>query len=472
MTPPEGISAFAINDGGATAATHPGIGRRKRSKAHRRLQFYILMAAIEWLAIVASFEAASLARPEFGAILPGEPLLLVLATLHVALTFQLGGYGLRMLRSWTAGLRIALSGLFLATLLVFGIGFAWELSVDVSRGFLVSGILAAAIAVVASRRFMHWLVTRSFPDGPIEVIVIADNPRDAALLGYRTIDARQLRPACDLDSPESLDRLGRTIWRADRVLLACRPADREAWVLALKGSGIDVELLLPEFEALGILSVDRHRGRIAACVSKGQLALRDRILKRGFDLIVVIWLLPLMLLALLVVSIAIKLDDGGPVFFTQRRIGQGNRFFDLFKFRTMRVDGLDGAGHRSTARGDARLTRVGGFLRRSSIDELPQLLNVLLGSMSIVGPRPHATGSTAEDQLFWAVDRRYWLRHAAKPGLTGLAQIRGHRGATDTRGAIIDRIQADLEYVAGWSLWRDMRILAATVGVLVHPNAY
>jgi polysaccharide biosynthesis protein PslA len=464
MTPPEGVSAFALADVGATGLTHPGIGRRKRSKAHRRLQFYILMAAIEWLAIVASFEAASLARPEFGAILPGEPLLLVLATLHVSLTFQLGGYGLRMLRSWTAGLRMALSGLFMATLLVFGIGFAWELSVDVSRGFLVSGILAAAIAVVASRRFMHWLATRSFPDGPIEVIVIADDPSAAALLGYRTIDARQLRPACDLDNPESLDRLGRTIWRADRVLLACRPADREAWVLALKGSGIDVELLLPEFEALGILSVDRHRGRIAACVSKGQLALRDRMVKRGFDLIVVIWLLPLMLLALLVVSIAIKLDDGGPVFFAQRRIGQGNRFFDLFKFRTMRVDRLDGAGQRSTARGDPRLTRVGGFLR--------QLLNVLLGSMSIVGPRPHATGSTAEDQLFWAVDRRYWLRHAAKPGLTGLAQIRGFRGATYTRGAIVHRIQADLEYVAGWSLWRDMRILAATVGVLVHPNAY
>ncbi len=472
MTPPDGMAPFAIEGVRVPASLHPGVGRRKRSKAHRRLQLYLLTAATEWIAIVAGFEVASLARPEFGAILPGEPLLLVLATLHVALTFQLGGYGLRMLRSWTAGLRMALSGLFLAALLVFGIGFAWELDVDVSRGFFLTGIGAAGVAVVAMRRFMHRLAQRSFPDGPIEVIVIADDPAAAAELGYRTIDARQLRPACDLDSPESLDRLGRMIWRADRVLLACCPADREAWVLALKGSGIDVELLLPEFEALGILSVDRHRGRIAACVSKGQLALRDRMVKRGFDLIVVIWLLPLMLLALLVVSVAIKLDDGGPVFFAQRRIGQGNRFFDLFKFRTMRVDRLDDAGHRSTARGDARLTRVGGFLRRTSIDELPQLLNVLFGSMSIVGPRPHATGSTAEDQLFWAVDRRYWLRHAAKPGLTGLAQIRGFRGATDTRGAIIARIQADLEYVAGWSLWRDMRILAATVGVLVHPNAY
>ena len=472
MTPPEGVSAVAIDDGGSRSQTNRGIGRRKRSKAHRRLQLYILMAASEWMVILAAFAVASALRPEFGEILPGEPLLLVLATLHVALTFQLGGYGLRMLRSWTAGLRMAMTGLFLAALLVLGIGFAWKLDVDVSRGFFVSGLVAATVAIILSRRFVHWLAHRLFPDGPIEVIVIADQPNAVADLGYRVVDARQLRPACTLDSPESLDRLGRTIWRADRVLLACRPQDREAWVLALKGSGIDVELLLPEFEALGILSVDRHRGRIAACVSKGQLALRDRMVKRGFDLIVVLWLLPLILLALLVVSIAIKLDDGGPVFFAQRRIGQGNRFFDLFKFRTMRADRLDAAGNRSTARSDARLTRVGGFLRRTSIDELPQLLNVLLGSMSIVGPRPHATGSTAGDQLFWAVDRRYWLRHAAKPGLTGLAQIRGFRGATDTRGAIVDRIQADLEYVAGWSLWRDMRILAATVGVLVHPNAY
>lgn len=92
--------------------------------------------------------------------------------------------------------------------------------------------------------------------------------------------------------------------------------------------------------------------------------------------------------------------------------------------------------------------------------------------MSIVGPRPHALASTAGDSLFWEVDERYWHRHAAKPGLTGLAQIRGHRGATESAGALVDRIQSDLEYLANWSIWRDVRILVSTIRVLLHPNAY
>jgi lipopolysaccharide/colanic/teichoic acid biosynthesis glycosyltransferase len=106
------------------------------------------------------------------------------------------------------------------------------------------------------------------------------------------------------------------------------------------------------------------------------------------------------------------------------------------------------------------------------VDELPQLINVLLGSMSIVGPRPHALGSLAGDQLFWHVDERYWQRHALKPGITGLAQVRGHRGATHTREHLTSRLQADLEYMTGWSLWRDISIVLRTAKVLVHPDAY
>jgi lipopolysaccharide/colanic/teichoic acid biosynthesis glycosyltransferase len=173
-----------------------------------------------------------------------------------------------------------------------------------------------------------------------------------------------------------------------------------------------------------------------------------------------------------VCAILIKLSDGGPVFFVQNRFGQGNRLFRLYKFRTMRCEMLDIDGRRSTCRADPRITRIGAFLRATSLDELPQFLNILRGDMSIVGPRPHAIRSTAGDSLFWEIDSRYWDRHAAKPGLTGLAQIRGYRGATAERGDLTNRLQADLEYLSHWSLHRDLRIVLATFGVLLHKNAY
>ena len=110
--------------------------------------------------------------------------------------------------------------------------------------------------------------------------------------------------------------------------------------------------------------------------------------------------------------------------------------------------------------------------RKSSIDELPQLFNVLKGDMSLVGPRPHAIGSLAGNKLFWEIDERYWHRHSLRPGLTGLAQIRGFRGATDLEPDLTGRLQADLEYLAGWTIWRDIAILFATVRVLFHDRAF
>jgi lipopolysaccharide/colanic/teichoic acid biosynthesis glycosyltransferase len=177
---------------------------------------------------------------------------------------------------------------------------------------------------------------------------------------------------------------------------------------------------------------------------------------------------PLMLL----IAAAIRLESEGPILFRQGRMGRGNRMFTMLKFRTMRVDAADSDGTRSVCKSDDRLTRVGRFLRRTSLDELPQLINVLKGEMSIVGPRPHALGTRAGDKLLWTLDDRYWDRHAIKPGLTGLAQVRGLRGATDTTRALTDRLQADLDYIDGWHIGRDLAIIARTVGVLIHPNAF
>ena len=144
----------------------------------------------------------------------------------------------------------------------------------------------------------------------------------------------------------------------------------------------------------------------------------------------------------------------------------------MYKFRTMKADAAEDVPGGSVAREDDRVTRFGRFLRRTSIDELPQLLNVVRGEMSLVGPRPHMAEATVEDALYWHVDERYLHRHAAKPGMTGLAQSRGFSGTTQTTSDLLNRLQSDLEYMKDWTIWRDMRILLRTVKVVVHVNAY
>ena len=200
--------------------------------------------------------------------------------------------------------------------------------------------------------------------------------------------------------------------------------------------------------------------------------MRDRFTKRVFDLALAGGALLVLAPVLLLVALAIRLEDGGPALFLQRRVGRGNRFFEMIKFRSMTVAHSDHLGDISTARDDARITRVGRFIRRTSIDELPQLINVVLGDMSLVGPRPHALGSQAGDKLFWEVDARYWQRHSLRPGMTGLAQIRGLRGTTELEADLAQRLNADLEYLDGWSLARDIAILAGTLRVVVHEQAF
>jgi lipopolysaccharide/colanic/teichoic acid biosynthesis glycosyltransferase len=242
--------------------------------------------------------------------------------------------------------------------------------------------------------------------------------------------------------------------------------------MTLKGANISGEVLDDQVVLLGA-----HGARVIGDhgllqVSSGPLGMRARSAKRLFDLAlaggVIIVLSPL----LIAVAIAIKLEDGGPVIFIQRRTGLGNRFFGMYKFRSMAEASSDPDGKLSTGREDPRITRVGRFIRRRSIDELPQLFNVLAGHMSLVGPRPHAIGSHAGDKLFWEVDLRYWHRHCLKPGLSGLAQVRGYRGATDRESDLVQRLQADLEYLDGWSLFKDIKILCRTFGVLVHNRAF
>jgi lipopolysaccharide/colanic/teichoic acid biosynthesis glycosyltransferase len=163
------------------------------------------------------------------------------------------------------------------------------------------------------------------------------------------------------------------------------------------------------------------------------------------------------------------------VLFRQRRHALDNREFDIYKFRTMRVaSAQDWPGRLvQTVRGDARVTRLGRWLRATSLDELPQLFNVLEGSMSLVGPRPHAVDMRTDARLGHEITARYSHRHRVKPGITGWAQVNGARGATETPAQLRRRVALDLHYIAHWSLWLDLRILLMTAGaVLRRTNAF
>lgn len=186
-------------------------------------------------------------------------------------------------------------------------------------------------------------------------------------------------------------------------------------------------------------------------------------LKRAMDIFAAGMALILLSPILLLIAAAIKATSPGPVLFHQRRYGYRNRRFRIHKFRTMYIHLEDKSGTRQTTQDDSRITPVGRILRATSLDELPQLINVVKGDMSLVGPRPHVPKMLAAELLYEHLVPYYFQRHSMRPGITGLAQVSGCRGSTAQAGDAIARIDYDLEYIETWSLWLDIKILLKTV---------
>lgn len=184
-------------------------------------------------------------------------------------------------------------------------------------------------------------------------------------------------------------------------------------------------------------------------------------------------LIPLFTPLMLLVAILVKVTSPGPVLFKQRRFGFNNRLITVFKFRTMYVHAADELANTLVTRNDPRVTSVGSLLRKTSLDELPQLFNVLRGEMSVVGPRPHPINAKAANCPYEQVVRQYAFRHRVKPGMTGWAQVNGWRGETDTIEKIERRVACDLYYIENWTLWFDMKILLLTLkAILTRQAAY
>lgn len=442
------------------------------SLERRRLQCYLAQIVADSLAIILAF--ASLGYLYLGADGLGDALISGQVLLPIFLTIALynGAYSIDSLGNPGRGIVRALVALGISVSAVMFIGFLTKSSADFSRLSFIGGFVFSGLILIWSRFQMRAFTAWRCGSNVMNELVIEDDGPFVGLPGAIRVSARQLRLAPNLNDPHALDRIGLVLRNIDRVLVSCPPERRAAWAMMLKGANVEGEVLDDQVVELGAQGARVIGNHGMLLVSAGPLGLRARAVKRIFDIVFAAGALVALSPLLLIVALAIKLEDGGSVLFVQKRMGRGNRFFDMYKFRSMTESMSDGDGAVSASRQDRRVTRVGKFVRRTSIDELPQLFNVLLGDMSLVGPRPHAIGSQAGSKLFWEVDMRYWHRHCLKPGLSGLAQVRGFRGATEQERDLIDRLQSDLEYLEGWTILRDIKIILLTLRVLVHDRAF
>jgi len=410
----------------------------------------------------------------------------------VLLAKLLGLYQPNVLLSADVQVRGVVGAWSAAVLFMTSLLFLLKTGVSYSRGATISfGFLGVAV-IVASRYITVVNLRRALANGTLggqRVIIIGD-PEELAVkskthllgtYGAREVGRFELSPA----SGATLSNIAHDIEVVDSGIMAARVKYAEQVLLALRWvdtSRTDIicerlrtlplpVLLLPDRSVSSIFSRSSWglRALTPIEVQRAPLPQHDLIVKRVFDVIFASLALVILSPLLLLTSVAIKLDSSGPIIFRQRRRGFNGREFAIYKFRTMTVL-EDGPAVRQVQRNDPRVTWLGRLLRASSIDELPQLINVLTGEMSLVGPRPHAI---AHDDEYGKLIDNYIFRHHVKPGITGWAQIHGFRGETANVDLMEKRVQLDLWYINNWSLWLDLRIIARTgVEVLRGRNAY
>ncbi|WP_416908759.1 MAG: undecaprenyl-phosphate glucose phosphotransferase [Polymorphobacter sp.] len=453
----------------------------------------LLVRVLEFAAALASgFLAAS-----FAGVLEGEQLALYgRAVLLGALCFAtlaetMGCYDLdaqfslrtlwrRLAASW------ALTALFLITL-----GFLLKVSGEVSRGWALvwfgggggTLLLGRAVSTVWVRRLKNRgtfnqrvAIFGASVQGERFAQYVLGNPRlTISLVGFFDDRARDRV----MSAPAGLPLLG----NLTQLITMIREGKIDQVVVALPWSA-DARLQ----QVVSRLALTPVRIRLAPDMASFAFAKRpmvllgdlpvmtvferpisgmDAVLKRAEDLMLTMLIMLVAAPVMALTALAVKLDSPGPVLFRQPREGFNNKPFEVLKFRSMYVDHGQRENIEQASRHDPRVTRVGRFIRRTSIDELPQLLNVLKGDMSLVGPRPHAPSTRAGDRLFSEVVASYAARHKVKPGITGWAQVCGWRGETDTEAKLVKRLEHDLHYIENWSLGFDIYILVRTLGAVV-----
>jgi Undecaprenyl-phosphate glucose phosphotransferase len=457
-----------------------------------RLSDFVLMAAAGFVVALLYIDAFDITEPAYYLAMIGAT-----SGTTVAIATLLGHYSTRRFSSLLKqlpGILLAWAGAF--ALLVSTVFFL-KIGIEVSRGWMALWFTTGAALLLVSRLVLAGLMRRWAKSGQLfrRAVIYGTGPLTVDLINQLEADAgTDIRITGIFDdredgrAPEAIGGYSR-LGTLDRLIALARETRIDLVIVALPVAGearlaevvnklsvLPADIKLPARASLIRFSphVYSHIGSVATIdLYDKPIADWDRVLKWLFDktigITALVTLAPLMAL----IAGAIKLESPGPILFRQRRYGFNNELIEVLKFRSMYVEATDADASKLVTRDDPRVTRLGRFLRKSSLDELPQLFNVVQGSLSLVGPRPHALSAKAANRLYDDVVSGYFARHKVKPGITGWAQVNGWRGETDTSDKIEKRVEHDLYYIEHWSLFLDLYILLMTPRSLFRSvNAY
>ena len=450
------------------------------------IQEFLVVAGSAYLASVIYHEAVLMDWPSSRLYIT---VALLLAAVVGAVALGFGHYQNIQSQPWHAFLWSGFGTVAIAFSFLLSALFLLKVAEPYSRATFIFQFITVEVAVLSARAFFHSRLQSSIANGVVNarcVVLIGDLENCAAVsgrlkaTGIRTVGSYPLpgRLDGDVDGYDSLRELRglieacRRLKPDDILLLAKQDSLTRIASLVVSLSEVPAGIHVLLAEAADLLTAARiiEFGDVVTMqVLQPPLSKIQQTAKRIFDVLASAAGLILLSPLLALVAIAIKLDSRGPVLFRQTRHGYNNETIKVFKFRSM-TELEDGDNFVQAARNDTRITRVGAILRRTNIDELPQLINVLRGEMSIVGPRPHAT---AHNEMFEGKISVFSRRHVVKPGITGWAQVNGYRGETDTLEKMQRRVEHDLYYIDNWSFWLDLRILIMTLfSRTAYTNAY
>lgn len=454
---------------------------RLRRPSLAPVQIALLAAAAEGAVLVlALWFAQYTLMPDFNGA-EGFWRAIVVVGWAVPLTAMLGGYRLARLLSVWRGLAAAMAGLGAGLAVLWAAG-------QTGAGLLIMAGGMLALLRVGLGGVAHWVVAQGLTER--RAVLVGGGPEAHRLiLGLAEHPGADIR-ICAIFDDRGGDRVPDLVLDVPKIgkigdLVAfCRAAEVDLIIVTLPptaeariGQILDLLRVLPVPVHLSAFSEDfsfRDGPDGLSALLPASFRPERRLVKRAFDLAVGSVLLVLLAPVMVLVALAVRLDSPGPVFFRQDRHGFNDRRVRVWKFRSMYASATDARAERVVVRGDPRVTRVGRVLRKTSLDELPQLFNVLGGTLSLVGPRPHAVAArSSRAEAFDRIVDGYSARHRLPPGITGWAQVNGWRGEVDDPESLRARFAHDLFYIENWSIWLDIAILLRTpISLLDTRRAY